>query len=221
MAANLEASPTKKPSGLALVLMILLLIGGAIVICGGIPAVVGSILFEQVWLMPGDPSRFDPIAAFPAVADFAGRDYQLYRIDIQYVRSDGTLDTYADYYPYVNYYFFREARPANARPIGAGGNAEGVQYEVVEVEISRPGFRRRFTNLGMNRDVQSLTGSKPGSVIRNPQCSLAELWRVALTHDAPESAVAVIRYDANGYHFEIYDTAVDLQFDDECQLVRS
>jgi hypothetical protein len=213
-----EDKPSKQPSILKVLLMIVLLFGGAIVICGGIPAVVGSILFEQVWLMPGDPSRFNPIAAFPAVADFAGREYQLYRIDIQYVRSDGTIDTFADYYPYVNYYFLREVRPANARPIGAGGNVEGVQYEVVEVEISRPGFRRRYTNLGMNRDVQSLTGYKPGGVIRNPQCTMAELWQVALTRDAPESAVAVVRYDDNGYHFQIYDTGIDLQFDDLCQL---
>ncbi len=213
-----EDSAGQKPSGIKLVLMIVLLIAGSVVICGGIPAVVGSILFEQVWLMPGDPRNFDPIAAYPAVADFAGRDYQLYRIDIQYVRSDGTLDTFADYYPYANYYFFREVRPANARPIGAGGNEEGVQYEVVEVEITRPGFRRRYTNLGMNRDVQSLTGTKPGGVIPNPQCTMAELWQGAITRDAPESAVAVVRYDASGYHFQIYSTDVDLQFDERCQL---
>lgn len=213
-----EENSTRQPSGIRLLLMILVLIAGAIVICGGVPAVVGSILFEQVWLMPGDPRQFDPIAAYPAVADFAGRDYQLYRIDVQYVRSDGTIDTFADYYPYANYYFFREVRPENARPIGAGGNPEGVQYEVVEVEISRPGFRRRFTNLGMNRDVKSLTGYKPGGIIRDPQCSMADLWQAAITRDAPESAVAVVRYDDRGYSFVIYDTAIDLQFDQDCQL---
>jgi hypothetical protein len=213
-----EDSTSKSVSPLKVILGILLLIPFSIVICGGIPAVVGSVLFEQVWLMPGDARNFDPIAAFPAVADFAGREYQLYRIDIQYVRSDGTIDTFADYYPYANYYFMREVRPANARPIGAGGNLEGVQYEVVEVEIWRPGFRRRFTNLGMNRDVQSLTGYKPGGVIRDPQCTMAQLWQVAIEKGAPESAVAVVRYDGNGYHFQIYGTDIDLQFDDMCRL---
>jgi hypothetical protein len=213
-----EDSAEKRVSPIKLILGILLLIPLSIVICGGIPAVVGSVLFEQVWLMPGDARNFDPIAAYPAIADFAGREYQLYKIDIQYVRSDGTLDTFADYYPYANYYFMREVRPANARPIGAGGNPEGVQYETVEVEIQRPGFRRRFTNLGMNRDVHSPVGSKPGGVIRDPQCSMARLWQVALERGAPESAVAVVRYDDNGYHFQIYDTNIDLQFDDLCRL---
>ncbi len=214
-----QTDSQKKPSTILSLLLILLLVGAAIFVCGFLPGILGSIAFEQVWFVPGDASRFDPVASFAAVHDFAGRDYQPYYLEARYVRSDGTLDLFASYLPQVTYRFFREIQADNAPPVGAGGSLSGRQYEVAQVLISSPGQRRLHFNLGMDRDTWTPNNTRPGEALPEPTCSFAELWREALTQDAPESAVAVIRYDANGYEFRIQDTSISLRFDAACAVV--
>jgi hypothetical protein len=196
----------------------ILLIGAAIFACGFLPGIVGSIFFEQVWFIPGDGGHFDPVASFGTVQEFAGQVYQPYYLEARYVRLDGTLDLYADYLPEVTYRFYREVQADQAPPIGAGGSLSGRQYEVTQVTLRAPGQRRFSFNLGMDRDVRPASNNRPGEPMTAPGCSFADLWQVALTKDAPESAVAIIRYDVTGYQFRIQDTPIDLHFDATCKL---
>ncbi|HEX2907382.1 MAG TPA: hypothetical protein VHO69_11010 [Phototrophicaceae bacterium] len=145
------------------------------------------------------------------------------------MRSDGMLDLYADYEPEVTYRFVKELGQSDAaRPIGAGGNPEGRQWETVDVKVSRP-FELVSTSrgnststtlkLGMERDTSLPRDSNPGEPVPPPACSFKQLWDIAITKDAPREAVAVIRYDADGYNFRIEGLSTDLDFDLDCQLM--
>lgn len=177
--------------------------------------------------VPGDPTRFDPIASYQAVRDYAGDNTELVSIDAYYVRSDGTLDlTVTNYTPRVVYEFTRETpRPADAPPIGAGGTA-GKWYENISIEAYQPGKwwsvssssgDYSFMNKGMEREVEKPTSSQP-TTVPAPRCSFADLWAEALKHDAPRDAVAIIEYDRYGYRFSISGLSIDLRFDMECGL---
>jgi hypothetical protein len=178
--------------------------------------------------VPGDATRFDPIANFATIKAYAGSGAQLTGMDAYYVRSDGTLDLTADYYPRVDLDFvIPTTAPANAPPIGAGGSADGEWYIPVEVDIFQPGQWRKvsssgrsytYMNRGMQRDVEEPTSSER-TILPDPACSFADLWAVALTKDAPSGAVAMIDYDASGYRFYISDVSISLQFDMDCQLI--
>ncbi|HEX2907384.1 MAG TPA: hypothetical protein VHO69_11020 [Phototrophicaceae bacterium] len=209
-------------------LLIMVFIFGIMVSCFGLITVI-SILTDQLWFVPGDASQFDPVARFDDIYSFAGKDYQFYTLDAEYVRSDGTLDLYANYQPKVTYRFVKETvKSGEARPIGAGGNTEGRQWEVAQVVVSRP-FEIMSTStgdgesvsllLGMDRDVWSPVGSSPGEPVPPPTCSFKTLWDIAITQDAPREAVAVIRYDADGYNFRIEGLSTNLNFDRDCQLI--
>jgi hypothetical protein len=188
---------------------------------------------EDTRPVPGDARRFDPIAALPGVREYAGVGAKLVSLRADYVRSDGTLDLNADYTPKpnVDYRFIREvARPADAAPIGAGGSNTGPWYEPIRIRAYQPGQWRQVTrsgggvslrysymNRGMERDAGAPT-TNAETVAPDPACSLADLWQVALTKDAPREAVAVIEYDAAGYEFRISGLSVDLGFDMDCKL---
>ncbi|MCL1636130.1 hypothetical protein M2650_16025 [Luteimonas sp. SX5] len=183
---------------------------------------------------PGDPRRFDPVAAYATVAAFAGNDARLTRLTARFVRSDGTLDLEADYRPSPNaqYRFVREvAAPADAPPIGAGSGADGRWYEQVQVEVSRPWeFRSvrsiggggsasyQYFNRGMQRKADAPTGRAPAAAVAAPACPFARLWADAIAHGAPTSAVATIEYDARGYDFRIDGLGLALRFDPDCSL---
>lgn len=177
--------------------------------------------------VPGDATRFDPIAAYAEIAAYAGEGAQLISISAYYVKSDGTLDLTEDYYPRVSYEFAREVpRPDDAPPVGAGGSAGGKWYESIEIEAYQPNQWRRvsgsqnytYMNKGMEREVNS-PQTLSVTFIPPPACSFADLWAVAMTRDAPHDAVATIDYDVDGYDFRISDVSISLQFDAECQRV--
>jgi hypothetical protein len=179
--------------------------------------------------VPGDPRNFDPVAALPGVTDYAGKNSHLVSIRAYYVRSDGTLDLNAsNYNPYVEYKFYREldAPPPDAPPVGAGGTVNGKWYEPVDITAYQPGQWRSvsgtvsytYQNQGMERETSSPTANLYDTFASTPECSFKDLWDVALKHDAPKDAVAIIEYDANGYSFDISGASVNLDFDLACKL---
>jgi hypothetical protein len=179
--------------------------------------------------VPGDAVHFDPIANFTAIKGYAGDGALLTSFDAYYVRSDGTLDLTAEYRPYLSLEFvIPTTAPANAPPVGAGGSTNGKWYIPVDIDIYEPGQWRHVTssnveydymNKGMERDTSTPTSSDQ-TILSDPACSFADLWQTAIQHDAPQSAVAVIRYDESGYDFNISDVSIYLQFDTNCHLER-
>ena len=175
--------------------------------------------------IPGDASKFDAFASLPQIEQFAGANEQLLRIDMEYVKADGTLDLTANYGEQVIYQFAHvlDATPSNAAPLGAGGSSpSGTYAEQVTVTLSQPRAagttHDQYYNFGMvrsNSPAEALTQT----IIPAPTCSLKQLWDTAIKRDAPANAVAVIDYDSSGYDFNIDAANIHLTFDTTCQLV--
>ncbi len=185
-------------------------------------------LVPEMREVAGDATHFDPIAAYGAARDLAGPGAQLTSMNVRFVRSDGTLDLKAAYSPSpgVDYGFVREVpRPANAPPPGAGGGA-GPWYEPVRITVLEPGrtisrsingSRATFPNRGMIRYPETAT-LKADTPIADPACSLAALWKGATAgRNVPADAVAVVRYEADGYRFAIADLKVNAAFGPDCR----
>lgn len=177
--------------------------------------------------VPGDATHFDPIASFDALKAYAGEGALLTSFDAYYVRSDGTMDLTADYYPHAGLEFvIPTTAPADAPPIGAGGSTSGKWYIPVDIDIAQPGqwwhvtsgsSEYSYMTKGMEREADDPTSSDQ-TLLADPTCPFATLWQEAIKHDAPQSAVAIIRYDADGYDFTISDVSVYLEFDANCKL---
>lgn len=224
-----EKQKPKKPSGFLVVMLVL----GAVAfgLCAQyllIPFFISGGGNVDTRPVPGDATRFDPVATFQEVAAYAGEGARLLSLTAYYVKSDGTLDLTADYYPRVDYEFAREVpRPDDAPPVGAGGTASGQWYEPIEIDAYQPNQWRRvsgsqnysYMNQGMERDVSDATTTLSGTFVAAPACSFARLWETAITRDAPRDAVATIEYDAEGYDFRISDVSISLRFNTNCQLV--
>ncbi|MBA3869795.1 MAG: hypothetical protein H0X30_11665 [Anaerolineae bacterium] len=175
--------------------------------------------------IPGDAAKFDPIAAYPDIAKFAGDNVQVERIEMKFVKSNGTLDLTGSYGAEVDYRFVHilDNAPDNAAPLGAGGKPGGTYAEHIYVNVVKPGAsggaKNQYYNFGMTHQViaaQLLT--EPTA--EPPTCSAKQLWDIALKNDAPANAVATINYDSTGYRFSIKDTSVNLQFDTSCNLIK-
>jgi hypothetical protein len=194
-----------------------------------------AFLFDTVWSphptypAPGeDNSRFDPIAAIPAIQTQIGESPELMSLRSTYVKSDGTQDLTTEIYnARTTYEFVREVpEPDNAPPIGAGGSADGKWYQVTGVDIFRPGQWRSvsgsenytYQHKGMDLDNHDARGTKP-ETLAIPRCSFATLWQQAIQDGIPDSAVASISYDAEGYDFSISDLAYYAEFNQDCELV--
>jgi hypothetical protein len=182
-----------------------------------------------------NPTAYNPIAQFDEARAFAGPEAQLVDFHANGVRSDGTVDlTVTSFNAFVTYEFVnRVPPPENAPPVGAGGAADGVYYEPVRIEAFRPGTMRTISqtgggmsvrsqviNQGLMRTAGDVTANIAGEVIPPPACSFAALWQIAIEReDAPANAVASIRYDEDGYDFNIQGVA-SLDFDTNCRLER-
>lgn len=174
----------------------------------------------------GDNTHFDPIAAADDIQAQIGESAELMGMSSTFVKSDGTQDLVTELYvATTNYEFVREVpTPDNAPPIGAGGSPDGKWYQVTDVDIFRPGQWRQVTgsseytylHKGMALDPYDPRGSKPDT-IPMPRCSFATLWERALQDGVPESAVAMIDYDADGYDFSISDLGYYAEFDVDCR----
>lgn len=169
--------------------------------------------------VPGDPTRFDPIAALDEVLAWAGPNARLERIYVSGVRRDGTLDLTADFSPApsATYELHREVEaPVPAPPVGAGGSTDGRWFQALRIEALEPGKRRQTTRIGGGSAERSwyvsrgldlhegdVAGTPTEAAIPLPVCTLASLWTLAIVQGAPADAVARIRYDARGYSFAI------------------
>ena len=167
----------------------------------------------------GDPARFDPVAGLGQALALAGPGARLERLDAYGVRRDGTLDLTARYTPAprVTYQLHRPApAPDPAPPVGAGGSQDGNWYQAIRVEAYRPGQRRQVTsttgtsrvryfyvNRGLDLEEGAVSGSPGDPPIPPPACRFAQRWEEAAAAGAPADAVAQIRYDEDGYSFNI------------------
>jgi hypothetical protein len=178
--------------------------------------------------VPGDVHRFDPIAAYPAVAASAGPRARLVKLEARYVREDGTQDLEASYVGFgdVDQYTLLRANGAREDPsVPVGARRQPAPFELVRVGIQKPHWVSQSINghkpqqkkhLGMETRVAGSGDTKDGAV--DPGCSFAKLWTVAKEHGAPKGAVAAITYDKTGYDFRIDGTDVHLRFDASCQV---
>jgi len=202
---------------------------------GGLVATVSSAMQPpEMRPVSGDASRFDPLVGLADAQAMAGADAQLATIVATYVRADGTMDLTATYSPAPRtiYTFLREIpRPTNAPPVGAGGATAGPWFEPITIEAYQPGQRRHVTttqggvrtsfsyvNEGMIKTLADPTTNPFDTVAPESTCSFVDLWKAAIREGAPEDAVAIIEYDAEGYTFNIVSTLV-LRFDHDCKLV--
>jgi len=214
--------------------MVLVVLGLAVFL-GGIFAYT-SVVAEQTWFLPGDAAHFDPVATFATIQSHAGSGARLLRFEARFVRNDGTLDLTATYSPppTVEYRFARSlpGAPKDAPPLGTGRRADDQWYEPITVKVSRPwefrsvsrssgGIRTRYQyfNLGMARDTSRPQAGPPLSFAAAPSCPLRDFWKAAAARGAPEGAVAVVRYDATGYVFQIQGTPIRLAFGPSCQEI--
>lgn len=225
--ATTEAPPTKKAS----FLWIFLLIAIVLFSCFSLITVI-QVFTDEVWLVPGDPDKFDPVASYAMVVDYAGADVQLTQIEALFVQQDGTLDLNASYEPSpeVRYLFYRQTRNNDA-PTGTAAS-DAIWHRRIQVTISQP-YEWVFVtsspndipgvsydlNLGMDRDREAEQLAVPFPALPAPECSFADLWSTALAnHDIPDDAVATIIYDARGYNFIIQGTPINLIFDQNCAI---
>ena len=209
------------PVGLMLIIIFALIIGG-------------QILQDEVWLVPGDPDNFDPIAEYSSVLNYAGEDAQFVGLEAYFVQRDGTLDLNASYEPAPNvvYHFYRRTRETDDAPTGVSASSDSIWHRQVHITISQP-FQWVFAtqgaagdgvgfdvNLGMDRDRTIEIFEVPQSVIPAPSCSFRDFWTLAIeSANADSESVATIIYDASGYHFIIQGTAINLLFNTDCELV--
>lgn len=209
---------------------VLAVMGIMILACGGIPTAIATFFWEDTRQIEGEASAYDPIAAFDTVSAYAGNEAQLISMAAYYVRSDGTIDLNAEYFPRVDYEFYRLAGDdaANDVPLGAPNSTADAEilYEAVSIEVWRPYQMRSvkssstsytYMHLGMEREIDEPSRNRPAEAIPAPACSFADLWAIAIEKgDAPADAVAVIQYNAEGYYFYISDTDVREYFDFDC-----
>ncbi|MCI0479592.1 hypothetical protein L0Y59_03530 [Candidatus Uhrbacteria bacterium] len=195
----------------------------------GISWIIG-VTIEQTAPIQGDPERFDPVASYPMVRDFAGEGSRLVSLRALYVKRDGTMDLMAPYGAETAYVFIHPVpAPKDAPPIGAGSSLEDAWHERVTIRVYEPGQWRRvqsfgrvnadysYQNRGMERDASEPVSTPVEPDIPSPACGMATLWDAALEAGAPEDAVATVDYDARGYVFTISGADIRLRFDAECR----
>jgi hypothetical protein len=177
---------------------------------------------------PGDVRSFDPIATYPAMVAFAGPEPCLVRLSARHVRVDGTLDLGADYSPGIHLVFVTRATAADVAAQGAlapgSGFSLGDRIETL-VDVITPriigsrsssGRADTWRHLGMGRQP-ALLGQRQVRCAEPPTCRLADLWQTAIARGAPKDVVAIIEYDADGYHFEANGRDFDIDFSRDCQ----
>ncbi|MBI5545735.1 MAG: hypothetical protein HY901_17745 [Deltaproteobacteria bacterium] len=186
---------------------------------GALLAIGGSLFTHPTAGVPGDPDRFDPIAAFPKVHDYAGEKAQLVSMVLLFVSSDGTMDLGATPQPAPTaiYTFVREAQD----PKVSGSKYENVTIMVAEpwrnVSYGQGEEAISYLCRGMDRTI-SHAGGIPTEAIPEPRCSLADLWKVALAHGAKQESLANVNYGPAGYLFTTQTPKVSLRFGADCRL---
>ncbi len=178
---------------------------------------IGNIFQEGIWFIPGDDKHFDPIIQYDIIDAHAGNDTHFIGFEAFFVRRDGTVNPTESTTPRVIYHFYQTQNTNN--------------YQLISVEISRPYTiitdyinggpdRNQYLNLGMDRNRNSETTTNPNNEALPPRCSLQDFWVVTMAeYDIDIQGFASVRYDADGYRFSIDDTAINLNFDTNCERV--
>ena len=188
--------------------VLLVAVGLVIVIAAGVLAAtfLGNttpppMIVEEI---PGDPARFDAPQSLQEVQQFAGDDVRFLSLTMSHVRSDGTIDLGSSDDPLAAYVFVRGSN---------NGQDNNAGYEYVVVKISEE---------NMTRTVQSVPADDviPERVVP-PNCTIEQLWIASKTYDVPSNTVAWVQYNSDGYHFVIDLIDIDMQFNEDCILVRS
>ncbi len=214
------------PNRIVMFLGVIVLIGGVLTACFGL--IIALSYFQGYFVkgtrpIPGDAAKYDPIASYPQIVQFAGGSPKLLSIDMKFVKADGTLDLTADYGAEVYYYFAHvlNSSPTNTAPLGAGGKPGGTYAERITVHLVKPGMKNYSRDNFYDYGMSSLTLSASPltqTIVDPPRCTLKQLWDAAIKQDAPANAVAHIEYGSYGYTFSIDGTQIHLQFDPNCQL---
>lgn len=179
-----------------------------------------KMLGTETYPLVGDPQRFDPFAELPNIRKRVGSGAILRKIEVSYVRSDGTMDLMATYKPAptVEYDFLLPTKPSSGDvpPVGAGHAENDVWLEDVTVKVYQPGQVRfvmktsggstskyQYRNEGMDidRGRPRMQASHPD--IGDPNLSLKSIWEKAIQIGANKDAVATIEYEEGGYRFAI------------------
>jgi hypothetical protein len=172
--------------------------------------------------VPGDPTRFDPVARLSEMADFACEGCELVELTAYGVSADGTVNISASYEPRVDYEFEGSPRADVSGPVGTGG----PEVNYYGVSLGQPGMRgsgshvgySNFLSFGMDREESSRTQNSGSRAIATP-CAFKQLWEHALTEGAPGEAVAWIKYSRRGYEFKIRGTDHRYKFEMDCKPV--
>jgi hypothetical protein len=186
---------------------------------GGLWAMYGSLLTHPTRSVPGEATRFDPIAAYPSAQEYAGEGAALVSVAALYVGQDGTMDLTATPSPSPTaiYTFARESKDPKAT---------GSKYETLTVMVAEP---YRTVSFGAGEDVDTYVcrgmdrtvshgGNVPTTTVPPPKCSLAQLFSTALTRGAAPGSLASVLYGPGGYAFTINSPRLSLQFGMDCLL---
>lgn len=161
----------------------------------------------------GALEKFDAVAGFAALADYAGPHARVSRLQASQVRVDGTMDLTAASEPRLEAEFVAAALEGDPATRPAGEFAVGHSIRVgLTVEAPRDGHR------GMARAPRGrATGDE--RLVEPPACTFAALWRAAIDQGAPDSGTATIVYDADGYLFTIDGGDFIKKFKSDCSPV--
>jgi len=216
--AGVMLAPTapRKPQGVPWTLPLVVIALGSF---GGLWAMYGSLLTHPTRAVPGEPTRFDPIAAYPSALEYAGQGAQLVSVAALYVGQDGTMDLTATPSPSPTaiYTFVRESKDPKAT---------GANYETITVMVAEP-YRTvsfgageendTYVCRGMDRTV-SHGGNIPAIAVPAPACPIAPMFGQALQRGAAPGALANVLYGPGGYSFTITSPRLSLQFGMDCKL---
>lgn len=194
-------------------------------------ATAGCITAKNTAPLPGDLHKFDPIAAFPAMAAHAGPEARLVSLRAMFVAPDGTMDLAADYHPSIDATFVTRATQSDVEdqgPVAPGsgfklGDDLSTRLTVrapATYHVSSGGSEWDEKHLGMDRDPGS-KASGDERFAEPPRCSFAALWKDSIAAGAPQDVVAIIQYDSTGYEFRANGRDFSRRFDEHCAAVES
>lgn len=209
-----EAAPPVAPApaasrGVPWTLPVLVMALGSL---GGLWAMFGSVLTHPTRGVPGEPTRFDPVAAFPQVRAYAGEGALFANASFLFVRADGTMDLTATPAPSpaAVYTFVRRAE----------SGPEAVTVTVAEpwrTVKSGPGEdAETYLCRGMDRSTAPALASPPAD-LPAPTCAVAALFEAARERGASPDALATVLYDATGYTLMVARPRLVVHYGADCR----
>ncbi|MGC4121734.1 MAG: hypothetical protein QM765_45590 [Myxococcales bacterium] len=212
----LAPTAPRRPQGVPWTLPLVVIALGSL---GGLWAMYGSLLTHPTRAVPGDETRFDPIAAYSAAAEYAGPGAKLVSVAALFVRQDGTMDLTLTPSPSPTaiYTFARENRDPKVT---------GAKFETITVMVAEP---YRTVSFGKGEDVDTYVcrgmdrtvshgGNVPATSVPPPACPISQMFSQAIQRGAAPGAMANVLYGPGGYAFTLASPRLSLQFGMDCQL---